>query len=182
MNPPRQPPHLIGLGPDSTPPDGNLGSPEQRIEGGVVELHGKVDALMVDARATDAVIRRLDATIRRMLDGYQEVLGIVSTLRARSETTDEQIGAIMGTLAKVERLVREAHAVATKAERASSTNEVALDAMDALVAAKRESTRAKADRRELVIGAARTIAKHPTFHLLIGLVLAAAVAALKGWL
>lgn len=164
----RQPPQLIGLGPDSTPPGGtDVGSMEQRTLGGVVDIAGKVDALQVDVRRMDGRVAKLEMMAARMLDGYHEVLGIVSVLRTRSETTDVQIGAMMASSARIERRLgivehgpREGSSPALEEAARIGVKFAALhlDDEDTKVRERRDLMQHRAERRALLLLWARRAA------------------------
>lgn len=77
MNTPRQPPQLIGLGPDSTPPSGaETGTPEQRLGAGIESVHadvrdlmiGRVDQLAREQRETKDDVELLKDSVSALVD------------------------------------------------------------------------------------------------------------------
>lgn len=102
-------------------------------------------------------------------------------LETHSAQMAEQTGKILAELSGLARATREARAVAERAERSSVTNEVSLDAVGVLVEQKRESVRARADRRTLVVAGLRWLGGQAVAPLLV-VIIAALVAWLKGWL
>lgn len=105
----RPAPHLVGLGPDSTPPNGSdAGTAEQRLGAGIEGVHVDVRDLKVaigvtqaDVRSLAARLARLETMGARMLDGYHEILDALAGLRVNDKSRDAQIGIIVGELGRI---------------------------------------------------------------------------------
>tara|TARA_R110000868_G_scaffold259853_1_gene518149 strand:+ start:470 stop:961 length:492 start_codon:yes stop_codon:yes gene_type:complete len=78
-----------------------MGHAEQRIEGGIVDIVGKVDALLSDVRGVSARVQRLETTGARMLDGYHEILDVLAGMRTIDKARDEQMGNVAAELGRI---------------------------------------------------------------------------------
>jgi hypothetical protein len=132
--PQRQPPQLIGLGPDSTPPSGaETGTVEQRLGAGIEGVHADVRDLKiaigvvsVDAGAARLGVDHVHAAVQELRDRTevleraeegraraqhdqvdelsQEMTRQLSAMRATTATVSRRAGAVIG---RVDQLARE---------------------------------------------------------------------------
>jgi hypothetical protein len=127
----RQPPQLIGLGPDSTPPGGtDVGTTEQRTLGGVVDIAGKVDALQVDVRGLAVGQRALIVEVGAVHQSQGKLLGELASVRDHVDGADVRVRAEVSLLAQA---VRATGKQAGEATRAASRAAGAVDGLNGRV-------------------------------------------------
>jgi hypothetical protein len=168
----RQPPQIIGLGPDSTPPErqpngpitpadgtrigdergpSNYGDVEHRLLAPVVaEMRGGFAALRTAIENSDR--DRRDGE-RVLLTGIRHAFDAIAKIRETLDADHEGDGHVIAWISDADRRLK-------ALERSSSiTNEVSLDALATVVHQKRDSVRARADRRALVVDGVREVGR-----------------------
>ena len=202
MSQQRQPPHLVGLNPDSTPPERPANGPitppggtefgsneRQPSNYGDVE-HRLLAPIVAEMRGGFAAVRNAIANSDRdrqdgervLLTGIRHAFDAIAKIRATLDADHEGDGQVIAWISDADRRLK-------ALERSSSiTNEAALDALGTVVQQKRDSVRARQERRALVVDGLREIGRgvrkvfesRPVQVAIVALV-AAAIYAAREW-